>query len=353
MTRRIRVLHVLTTGHSSARGIAQIVMNLASRVDKAGYRTSVLFLKDDGPLGAEMRDRAITTSVARWHRGAKDPLGALRFGAHIANGRFDIVHLHAGGLAPRLAIRAVSRAKIVAHYHSLVEENGFAGRKRSARYADLVIANSEATARTIAGASPVVIHPGVRVRPQSRGARDREGPVKIGVASRLVPVKGMSDLVAATGILVRGNLDVQLEIAGAGVDEPSLRTQVNELGISSRVRFAGWVSDMESMMRTWDLYAHPSHAEGFGTSVLEAMAVGLPVVATAVGGVPEIVLDGETGFLVPKSRPDQIADRLVRLVRAPELRIRMGDRGRARAIAQFSQELEATAIRSAYEQLLA
>jgi glycosyltransferase involved in cell wall biosynthesis len=349
--RRARILHVLTTGHESARGIAQTVTNFSRGLDSARYELSVLFLRDGGPIAGAFRDDSIDSTVVRWRETLSDVSGSARFAAAVRAGRFDIVHLHAGGLAPRILVRTVSNARIVAHYHSLLEETPIRIRRpRSAKLTDLVIANSEATAKTIIGANPLVIYPGVTApRDPSDTIAQR---CRIGVASRLVPLKGLRNLITAVAHLNVSDMSADLEIAGSGVEEANLRAYARDLGVGERVSFLGWVTDSFSAMRNWSIYAQPSHAEGFGISVLEAMAAGLPVVATAVGGIPEVVVEGETGFLVPAGDAESLAERLNRLVRAPELRGRMGARGRARAMSTFTTDREAAQMVAAYDELL-
>jgi glycosyltransferase involved in cell wall biosynthesis len=352
--RKARILHVLTTGHESAKGIAQTLTNLSRGLDPARYELSVLFLREGGPIADGLRHHGIDATVARWRGTLSDVAGSARFAAAVSAGRFDIVHLHAGGLAPRMLVRSVSRARIVAHYHSLLEETPVRTRRaRSARLADLVIANSQATAKTIVGASPVVIYPGVNTPHEPRQRTNSPQRCRIGVASRLVPVKGIRDLITAVAQLHSAGTSVDLEIAGTGVEEKSLRRNATEMHLTDSVSFLGWVKDPSEAMQRWSVYAQPSHAEGFGISVLEAMAAGLPVVATAVGGIPEVVVEGETGFLVSPGDVASLAERLTRLTRAPELRAGMGMRGRARALSQFSAERETAQITAAYDRLLA
>jgi glycosyltransferase involved in cell wall biosynthesis len=351
---QVRVVHVLSTGDASARGISHTVLNLGRTLDRSRYSLSVLFMRGSGELGDVFRKLNIETHEAHWRGSLSDVQGAARYAAAILRGKYSIVHLHAGGLAPRMLSRSVSRARVIAHYHSLHEESGVRRvKRRSGRFADMLVANSRATADTIDAASVIVIHPGVYVSPSPARIRSADETIRIGVASRLVPGKGISELISAVAILEREGIDVQLDIAGSGPEQDLLASSAANLGITDRVRFLGWVNDVPSVMREWDIYAQPSHAEGFGISVLEAMASGLPVVASAVGGLREIVLEGETGFLVPSSDSVALAERISRLGRAPELRAQMGQRGRARVLSQFSVERETAAIQAAYERLLA
>jgi len=249
--------------------------------------------------------------------------------------------------------RTAGRAKVVAHFHSLSEENaGEPRRRRTGRFADLVIANSAATAATIAGCVPLVIHPGVHAGPRIVSRSGAAESVRIGVAARLAPVKGVEDLIAAFA-LVAPQLGVTLDVAGAGRETDALRGQAESLGIAERVRFLGWRDDVRALMERWDIYAQPSRAEGFGLAVVEAMAAGLPVVATDVGGLAEVVENGVSGWLVAAGDSRAMAARLVELVADADARRRMGDAGRARAVSEFSPEREAAAIQSAYDRLLA
>lgn len=353
MPKQIRVLQVLTSGDPTARGIAQTVLNLAGTLDRERYSMSVLFLRNGGEVADTLSHHGIDCTVAGWNGNLSDVSGATRFMRKVAVGGYHIVHFHAGGVGPRILSKSVSRARVVAHYHSLKEESGVREPKeRSGSFADLLVANSSATARTLGDKSVVVIHPGI---PSRRNCRHNNGAggVHIGVASRLVSIKGIVDLIAAVALLASRGLDAQLDIAGTGPEENALLEASATHGVSERVHFLGWIDDVQESMCHWDVYAQPSRAEGFGLSVLEAMAAGLPVVATSVGGLPEIVLEGETGFLVPPATPAALAERIERLARAPELRARMGDRGRARALGQFSAERESFEIQSAYESLLA
>jgi glycosyltransferase involved in cell wall biosynthesis len=355
LARQVKVVHVLGTGDRLARGLASTVQNLTRSLNGSRYTIAALFMREGGPLTDELNARGIVTGIANWSGSLSNVAGASRFARAIAQGGYDIVHLHAGGTAPRIVARSLRRVKVIAHYHSLSEESGVSRPgQRTGRFADLVLANSSATALTVKNSSPVVIHPGVMSRPRvARRLRSVGDPIKIGVASRLVPLKAISDVIFATAELRARGLDAHLEIAGAGSEHASLAHAAQSAGVADFVRFLGWVDDVTAAMGGWDVYAHASRSEGFGIALLEAMMTGLPVVAVATGGVPEVVLEGETGFLVPASDSDALADRIARFARSPELALRMGDRGRQRAITQFSLEREAADIDSAYRRVLA
>jgi len=167
--------------------------------------------------------------------------------------------------------------------------------------ADAVIAISNAVARQVVGLQPYVVYPGVHIKQalsHPAATRKRAGIV-IGTACRLVPIKGVGHLIRAVTLLRSDFPDVRLEIAGSGPERVALEREVTSLGMDNHVKFLGWQADLMSVLARWDVFALPSLEEGFGIAALEAMAAGLPIVATSVGGIPELIEDGRTGWLVP------------------------------------------------------
>jgi glycosyltransferase involved in cell wall biosynthesis len=144
----------------------------------------------------------------------------------------------------------------------------------------------------------------------------------------LRPVKGVPDLLEAAALLRRQAPRVRYVIVGDGPERAWLERRAAALGLEGVVFFAGALSDVPSVLAAADVYVQPSLAEALPTSVLEAMAVCLPVVATSVGGVPEIVFPEQTGLLVPPGRPADLAAALARLL-DPAVRAAMGAAGRA------------------------
>jgi glycosyltransferase involved in cell wall biosynthesis len=118
------------------------------------------------------------------------------------------------------------------------------------------------------------------------------------------------------------------------------------------VVFAGHRTDVPEILQALDIFVLPSNWEGLPNAVLEAMAAGLPVVATRVGGVPEVVVEGQTGILVPPRDPNALADALLTLLRDPNLRRRMGQAGRQRVQEYFSVDQMVSKTETLYEQLL-
>jgi glycosyltransferase involved in cell wall biosynthesis len=129
------------------------------------------------------------------------------------------------------------------------------------------------------------------------------GRVRLGVAARLYPVKGVALVLHAVRLLERQGLDVELRIAGSGPEREPLEGLADGLGIGSRVSFLGSVLDMQSFYRNVDCLVHPPLTEAFGLVAIEAAALGCPVIAAAVDGLPEAVADGVTGYTVAPTLP--------------------------------------------------
>ncbi|WP_018086546.1 glycosyltransferase family 4 protein [Desulfurispora thermophila] len=165
--------------------------------------------------------------------------------------------------------------------------------------------------------------------------------VVLGTVARLAPQKGLSTLLKAFALLygqMAGENDLRLVLVGDGPLMSELRALAGELGIGERVIFTGMRRDIPQLMHCFDIFVLPSLTEGLPLTVLEAMAAGLVVVASRVGGIPEAVWDGQTGFLVPPGDEAALAEKLRYLVQQPELRCRMGEAGRMRVLEEFTAQ---------------
>ena len=160
----------------------------------------------------------------------------------------------------------------------------------------------------------------------------------VGNVAALVPHKGQKHLVEAAALVVRRVPDARFVIAGEGELRPSLERQIKEHRLEKHVFLAGFRPDVLSLHKAFDIFVMSSVTEGLGTSLLDAMASGKPIVATRAGGIPEVVADGETGILVGIRDPQAMAEALVTLLTDEPLRHRMGAAGLARARVRFSSE---------------
>jgi glycosyltransferase involved in cell wall biosynthesis len=180
----------------------------------------------------------------------------------------------------------------------------------------------------------------------TNGRRAKDDVLVAGAAANLEYWKGIDVLLAAAR-LVRAPL--QLEIFGTGSLREELERQAREGEIDAT--FHGFVADLGERLAGLDVLVQPSRADNLPLSVLEAMAAALPVIGTRVGGIPELVADGETGILVDPERPVALAEALDALAESPERRRELGAKGRERAIEQFSPEATARRTVALYEEL--
>jgi len=167
----------------------------------------------------------------------------------------------------------------------------------------------------------------------------------------LAPHKSQSDLLRAARIVAKARPDVRFWVAGDGPLRTALEAERQNLGLAERVQFLGFREDVVDLLRSADLFCVSSYLEGLGTSTLDAMASGLPVVATNVGGIPEIVKDGETGLLVPPRDPEAIARAILALVGDPVRRAGMGAKGRG-MVREFTADRTAERTRAVYLEIL-
>jgi glycosyltransferase involved in cell wall biosynthesis len=165
---------------------------------------------------------------------------------------------------------------------------------------------------------------------------DENTTVTFGIVARLTEQKGHSTLLKAFNKL-RGSVDqVELSIVGNGPLENKLKKLTDDLNLNDCVTFEGYRNDIDRVMQEFDVFVHPSRWEGFGLVFLEAMASGLPVVATNVSAIPEIVVHNRTGYLVEPDTSSDLAEAMKRLARNADLRDKFGKAGRERTEAEFS-----------------
>ncbi|MFO7652984.1 MAG: glycosyltransferase family 4 protein [Candidatus Krumholzibacteriia bacterium] len=214
-----------------------------------------------------------------------------------------------------------------------------------------VIVNSEATARTLvqdiawrpAGSVHVLYNgldlaPFATARPRARLRRAlglAEGDLALVLVGELTARKNAALLVGVLPSLLRDHPRVQVLLAGEGEEREALSGQAAGLGVADHVRILGFRDDVPDLLAAADLLVHPARVEGFGYAVVEAMAAGLPVVATRASSIPEIVVDGETGFLFPLDDAAGLEAAVRRYLADPDLRARHGAAGREHVRRRF------------------
>jgi sugar transferase (PEP-CTERM/EpsH1 system associated) len=285
--------------------------------------------------------------------------------------RPDILHTHAWGtLIEGLVAGRLARVPVIVHgEHGTLQlqPRQVAAQRWAWNRADQLLAVSSRLAERMAREVGVpldrvrVIRNGVDLtrfggaRPQSARAAlgvPDDGAVVIGAVGRLVDVKDHARLIDAIGILTTRGHRVHGVIAGDGPLRADLETRIARQGLAGIVRLLGHRPDVEAVFAGLDVFVQCSKSEGMSNTILEAMATGLPVVATHVGGADEMILDGTTGLLVPAEDAAQLAGALERLVVDAPLRRGMAAAGRARAHDEFSLAHMIASYQSFYSELV-
>jgi glycosyltransferase involved in cell wall biosynthesis len=346
------VLHVLGIGGLGATGIARIVIAAARALPPKEYRVRAVFMGGDGPLVGRLTEAGVPADAVDWG-GARDLRGDLRAWRYFRHIRPDIVHTHFGGEYLNAIARAAGVRRIITHFHSHGSEleDGRAVRHRT-WFADAAIATSRSVAATVHGRiTPEVIYPSVVPLPQEPPVNIAERGLVIGALSRLDPIKGYRHLLRAMTDVVGQVPDARLEIVGSGLQEELLQADIAELGLSKSVSMLGWRDDLESVFARWRVFTAPALIEGFGIAILEAALRGLPVVASRVGGIPELIEDGKGGILVPPANPQALAQGLVAVLADPSRAAAYGAANATRARAKFTPAAFEAAIRNFYARL--
>lgn len=219
----------------------------------------------------------------------------------------------------------------------------FLGRARGRREQVMTIHNGIDLARFTEPGDSAGARAELGIRPDERVA------VTVAV---LRPAKGIDDMIDALGIITEAVPSVRYLVVGDGEHGPALRHHAAAAGVEGRIVFAGGRADVPRMLAAADLFVLPSHAEALPTVLIEAMAAGLPVVATDVGGIPEMVERGSSALLVPPHRPDLLADAVGRVLSSPLQATAMGKAGLRVATERFDINRQAQRLVNEYRLLV-
>jgi len=367
--RRPRVFHLITRllkGGAEAKTMAT-VLGLDDYEFTVGYGKSY-----DQEQVTRLESNDIETRQFRLirHYNPVTSVPAVMSIAHyLRKNNFDIVHTHSteAGIIGRFAAAIADVPNVVHTVHGVpfaddrnVALNRFvlACERRAATYTDRLVTNADVIAeeyldRGIGSRDQyATVYSGVELdafreaTPATDLPGDRPRVVMIG---RLADGKGFDVLLDAAES-IRGD-DVSVCLIGDGPLSDSLSDEICERGLTDDVFLTGFRDDIPRVLAASDILVLPSFREGTPRVITEAMASGLPVVATDIAGIPEQVVDGKSGYLIPTGDPDALADRLDELLSNPELRESMGDRGFKRA-EQFGVESMLKELDELYQGLL-
>lgn len=371
----IHVLHIIT--RLDVGGSTENTVISATRMPRAEFRCRLISGHTSNPppgLANGLSRASVPWSqvqhLRRQVNPILDPLAFWRLWREIRKSRPDIVHTHSSkaGFLGRLAARIAGVPHIVHTPHGHIFHAYFSGaatgafialERMAARWTDRIITLSDEEARdhlqhqigrpeqfiTIPSGvdlAAVTAAPVVRLSP--------EGPV-VGTVARLVPVKGLQHLIDAAPAIVRRCPTARFLLVGDGEMRGGLERTVRSLGLGDRITFAGFREDVPAVLAGMDVFVLPSLNEGMGRVLVMAMALGKPIVATRVGGVPELLGDGEAGILVPPGDPSAIADAVSGLLADPRRASALGEAGLRRA-PRYSAEAMISALAKLYHEVV-
>ena len=374
-----RILQILT--RLAVRGVPRHVLDLSAGLLARGHQVEIVAGRSEpgeGSLWEEASQRGIPATYLLALQRALSPtadaaafLGLYR---KIIRTRPDIVHTHISkaGVLGRLAARLAGVPVVVHTYHGQVEElEGSSlksrllrgGEKLAARRTDALIAVSGETAAGLQAlglgraAQYRVIRNGIDLKyfdPDLASPSPAvSGSPLLGVIASLTPEKGLDLLLKALGSLAPRYPQLRLCLVGDGPLRGELEAQARGLGLEARVYFAGNVADVRPYLRAFDLLVVPSRREGQGRVLIEAMAMGRPVVAAHVGGIPELIRHGHNGWLVLPENPAALAQAIAALLDDPPLRAALAQEGRRGAEHTFGLEHMVTQVEQLYLELSA
>jgi glycosyltransferase involved in cell wall biosynthesis len=352
----VRILHVDTA--AGWRGGQNQALLTALGMGTRGHQVA-LACRGGSVLGSRARAAGVDVHEFAF-RGDWSPTAAAGLARLARRFQPDVVHAHdphalaavlAVGGTPRVASRRVDFAI-----------RGFASRWKYDR-CQRVIAVSGAVAAVLrhAGLRPErvrVVYEGVPDRRPSPGGRDLMGALGVppealvvGTVAALTDHKDHATLLSAVVSVARRVPSAWFVLVGDGERRDALVALASALGVQGRVVFAGFREDLDALIPAFDVFCLSSKMEGLGTSVLDAMCFGRPVVATAAGGIPEAVDDGVTGRVVPVQDPEALASALIGVLSDREERERLGASGRNRFESRFSATRMVDATLAVYEEL--
>jgi glycosyltransferase involved in cell wall biosynthesis len=348
------------------------LLELIARMDRNRFRTVVCSLGMGDRIKGKFDDLDVKFVNLRRRRRI-DPKIIWDVSKLIRSEKIDVVMttLFYADVVGALA-HSISTAKAVFSWETIsapewLLQHRLLAYRFAMRFCDKVISVSDATAdwlvqkRGVPRDKVMVIPYGVDLKAYQVGRNpslkaqlgiSADAPV-VGVVARLHPQKGHSYLIEAARSIVASHPDVHFVFVGDGELRPQLEKQVGESNLAEHFHFLGFRDDVKDLLKTFDIFVLPSLYEGLPNVVLEAMATGLPVVATAVDGTAELIVNDQTGFLIPPKNPHELSEKISHLLADSNRRQCFGQKGRERVEQHYSLEKQVAGFQDLYESYVA
>lgn len=356
----------LTVDSLAYGGLEKYVVHLANHLPRDKFQPILVCLRQSGAAASGLRDDSLPIFELHRREG-NDVTLPFKLARILSSESIDLVlsnnwsTLLETSLAKRIAgTRALIHAQHGMEYGDRPSSAWKRALKRvGLRYAirasDRIVAVSAAglewcrTTWDVPDDKLTLIPNGVETSTSDQAARDRrhmrrelglaESDFVIGSVASLRAVKNFPCLIESLASILDSLPSARLIIAGDGPERETLEELIVKLGLEDEARLLGERSDVPALLHAMDVFALASHSEGMSLAILEAMGAGLPVVATSVGGNPEIIADGSTGLLVPPDDSDSLANAVLELYRDPRRRERMSAKARTKVETSFSMSL--------------
>jgi len=360
-----RVLHIDT--EFGWRGGQQQVAYLVAGMRRLGYEAAVVY-QPNSDLERYCRDRAWPCHPVRTH-GEMDCIAGYRVARLCREEKFDIIHLHAShalalGIWAKL-LKAPGKMVTTRRVDFHIKKNRLSRFKYDNPYLSRIACVSDQIRRVllsdgIPGHLLQTIHSGVDVHrfdavSQPGDFREQLGVpadhILVGTMAAMAAHKDYPNLLRAADIVCKRVEKISFCAVGNGPEEATIHKLAAELGLGDRFIFAGFRSDVGNFLKSYDIFVHASYLEGLGTSILDAQGVGLAVIATRTGGIPEIVAHERSGILVPPRNSQALADAICNLAADADMRRDLGAAARHSAV-NFSIEKTVKKNIKMYKELL-
>jgi glycosyltransferase involved in cell wall biosynthesis len=352
--RKIRVMHVTTS--RAMGGSERMFTHLIPHFDKTRFVSCLMCFGSPSPTSEEWKASGIEVH----HLNMDKPIsviGVIRCMKLLRQWKPDILMVY--GLRANLMARPAAwlcRVPVFVTGQRGIED--WKGRfavfleRTTSVFVDLYIGNSQACCDMLARREKIasrklyVIPNGIHLKvPDNIDKRTKEirtqykippDSIVIGTVGRLDPIKGHQFFIAAAQIVLRKHPEAFFVLVGKDSHNSKLQTMAQQMQIHSRVCFAGYSKEVAVWLNCFDIFVLPSLSEGMPVSVIEAIFMSKPVIATSVGGTPEVIQDGQTGLLIPPADPERVAEAIITMIENPELRHKFAQAGHKRALSHFT-----------------
>jgi len=384
MSAKFKVIHIIT--RLDKGGSAENTFLTLKGLDKSRYEVSLIA----GPVDDPSQDRRdqIEESGVRYIQVPQlrrnihlfyDFTALLKIYRFLKREKPDIIHTHTSkaGLLGRLAARLARVPSIIHTPHGHVFFGYFGAlktrmfilfEKLASRITDKIVAltpreKTDYLSYKVTQKDKLVVIPsGIELHKYQHAPREERSKLRkelgiaehsavVGTAGRLVPVKGPQFLLQAFKQVISEHPETYLVFAGDGPLRKSLEKNAVDMDLAKDIIFAGWRDDMARVLSVFDIFCLPSLNEGMGRVLVEAMALGKPVVASDVGGIPDLIIPGKNGFLVPPRNPGELSRQILFLIKNREEAAKMGRTGKE-MVSAFSDEIMVKKIAELYEKAL-